>query len=292
VTFSEWPREPGKKRRKEEFAEVDGVRVVRKVRTDMQFLCGGSDHFAFGPCTENANQIINFVGSRFMAWYLHRGWQLCHAAGVCGPEGGIAIAGLSGGGKSTLALHLMREGLDYVSNDRVLVRTTESGPQMVGVPKLPRINPGTALHNPSLVDVLTPQRATELRRLQPQQLWDLEEKYDVDIERAFGPGRMQERAALRAVVILNWERQGDAPTRLQPVDLGAREDLLGALMKAAGPFYEPAGAGPPDGSSVDATAMLRHLDDVPAYEVVGRVDFAQAVTLCGSLLRPELPLQV
>lgn len=292
VSFREWPREPGKKRRKEEIAEVEGARVVRKVRTDMQFVCGGDEHLAFGPCLENVNQIINYVGTRFITRYLHRGWQLCHAAGVANGQDGVAIAGLSGGGKSTLALHLMRRDLDYISNDRLLIHQKGSEARMVGVPKLPRINPGTALHNPSLTDVLTSERADALRCLSADELWDLEEKYDVDIERAFGAGRIRECAALRAVVVLNWERGAEAPPELRRVDLQQRRDLLGAMLKAAGPFYEPAGAGPANGLSVDAAAMLQHLRDVPAFEMVGRVDFVGAIEHCGRLLKPGVSLPV
>jgi HprK-related kinase B len=292
VRFSEWPREPGKKRRKEEIAQIDSLRVVRKVRTDMQFICGDGEHFAFGPCLQNVNQIINFVGTRFISHYLHRGWQLCHAAGVANDTGGLAIAGLSGGGKSTLALHLMRQGLDYVSNDRVLIRQEDGETRMIGVPKLPRINPGTALHNPSLTDVLPTERVEALKRLDAEQLWDLEEKYDVDIDCAFGEDRIQMHAPLRAVVVLNWVRGGAAQARLQQVDLERRQDLLGAILKAAGPFYEPAGAGPPDGHTVDAAALLQHLREVPAYEMVGGVDFIAAIESCRELLRPGLRVSV
>ena len=47
---------------------------------------------------------------------------------------------------------------------------------MSGIPKLPRINPGTALNNPSLRSILSPERRAELEGVDAGELWSLEEK--------------------------------------------------------------------------------------------------------------------
>jgi HprK-related kinase B len=284
LPFERWPREPGKERLKEEVATIEGYRVVRKVRTGMQFVCTDREHYAFGPCLKNLNQVINFVGSRFMTHYMQRGWQLCHAAGIAREGAGLAIAGVSGGGKSTLALHLMASGLDYVSNDRVLMRATSDSVKMLGVPKLPRINPGTAMHNHSLTGILPMERLEELRQLDSDELWNLEEKYDVDIDECFGEGRMRMHADLRGVVILNWRRHSIESAQLRQVSLSQRPDLLRALTKAAGPFYQPGGLGPANGLTVENRAYLDVLERLPVFEMTGGVDFVTAVGQCTHLL--------
>ena len=59
---------------------------------------------------------------------------------------GIGIAARAGAGKSTLALHLLSSGLSFVSNDRLLIKAGASGPELAGIPKMPRVNPGTLLN--------------------------------------------------------------------------------------------------------------------------------------------------
>jgi len=152
--FREWPREAGKAGQKEQFFDLRDGRVVFKVRTGMQFLLGRSDLVAVGPCLANSNQIINFINSQCISERLHEGWSLCHASGVARPSPlgarGIGIAARAGAGKSTLALHLMSSGLCFLSNDRLLIKDTGHGAEMAGIPKMPRVNPGTLLNNPDL----------------------------------------------------------------------------------------------------------------------------------------------
>ena len=94
--------------------------------------------------------------------------------------------GFSGTGKSTLALHIMRSGTDFISNDRVMVEKAFQQHTMYGVAKMPRINPGTVLNNDSLQSVIPEQERLEFEALPPDELWDLEHKYDAFIDHCFG----------------------------------------------------------------------------------------------------------
>ena len=128
--------DPGKPRVKEEFLDLDDGRLVRKRLTGMVFMLGANRHLAVGPCLANDNQVVNFVNSRYIQWLLDRGYLLCHAAAVTTPQRGLVLAGFSGMGKSTLALHLMSQGVNFVSNDRLLLRQQDDGLAMHGVAKL------------------------------------------------------------------------------------------------------------------------------------------------------------
>ena len=66
VDFIDWPREPGKTGRKDSYLDLDGARLVRKVRTGMVFLHGTADRIAAGPCLRNDNQVINFINAQYM----------------------------------------------------------------------------------------------------------------------------------------------------------------------------------------------------------------------------------
>jgi len=285
LDFWDWKRDPGKLGRKDAVADIPGGRVVRKVRTDMQFLMGETHRLAVGPCLSNPNQIINFTISQYLSWLLRRGWLLCHAAGVAADGKGLAIAGMSGGGKSTLALNLISQGLNFVSNDRLLVRLDGSAAHMAGVPKLPRVNPGTLLHNADLTSILSAERAHELSDLAPDKLRTLEEKYDVDISRFYGPGRIEAGASLEAFVILNWNHGDGSTTQIRQVDLAKRPDLLAAVMKPPGPFHKtPQGWSTQNFGDLAPEPYLAHLSKTPIYEVCGGANFNRAATVCLELL--------
>jgi HprK-related kinase B len=280
LSFTDWMREPGKTGRKEEFADIPGGRVVRKVRTGMQFLLGPGIKLAFGPCERNDNQVINFVNTQLINFKLARGWALCHASAVVYRDRGLMFAGLSGGGKSTLALHLMSRGARFTSNDRLLVKAEDGVARMAGVPKLPRINPGTILNNPDLVATIPAARRAELERLEKDELWALEEKYDADITACFGPDRFAGAARADMLFVLNWDRNATTPTEVVPADLTQRRDLLGAVMKSPGPFYETAdGRHPARKPDVDPELYLPHVPHIRALEIRGRADFEQATQL-------------
>jgi HprK-related kinase B len=269
--------DPGKTKIKEEFLDLDGGRIVRKRLTGMLFSFDEEHHLAVGPCTANDNQVINFINSRFIQWMLDRGSLLCHAAGVSLEGRGLAMAGFSGMGKSTLALHMMSRGLNFVSNDRLLLRVENgSGVQMVGVAKLPRVNPGTILGNASLVGILEDHQKEHYARMDPGELWSLEHKHDVYLDECFGAGKFLITAKMSGLVILNWKHKYPR-TSLELVDLRQRRDLLQTVIKAPGLFFLPA---PKTDYDFSEDAYLRLLGDCPVFEARGGVDFAQVSEAC------------
>lgn len=276
MTFADWKREPGKTGRKDAYVDLADGRVVLKVRTGMLFLQSESLRLAAGPCLRFENQVINFVNSQYMTWLQHRRWLICHAAGVVVRDRCLAIAGFSGGGKSTLMLHLLEhEGTAYLTNDRLFVRRESGAVSAAGIAKLPRVNPGTVLHNPKLRSLIPADERAELARLPADELWQIEQKYDVHVHEIFGPDRIIERARLGALLVLNWRLDSDRATRIERVDLAERTDLLeGAVMKSPGPFFhDQSGEHLLDGTALRSPPYLDALREVAAYEATGRVDF-------------------
>lgn len=278
LTFTDWAREPGKTGRKDAYFDVPGARVVHKVRTGMLFLQSENARIAAGPCMQYDNQVINFINSQYMNWLQHNGWLICHASGLEIKGHGVGLAGFSGGGKSTLMLNLLDDDeVNYLTNDRLFIRASEDGVLARGIPKLPRINPGTIVYNKRLQGLLSQERREELLRLPPQELWDLEEKYDVHVEQVYGAKRVSTEAKLDSFVILNWQRESDEETRVTAVDIGQRRELLMALMKSPGPFYQYTdGSFHTDDAAFDEQAYLDALQGISIYEVTGNIDFAVA----------------
>ena len=285
LEFTLKERDPGKSSIKEEFANLPDGRVVRKRLTGMLFVFDRDEHLVIGPCLENDNQVVNFINNRFIQWTLDRGALLFHAAGVAmsrdGGYSGLALAGFAGMGKSTLALACMSKGATFVSNDRLMVGGEGSGLRMYGLAKMPRINPGTVLHNEDLRSVIPPEERAKYARMPQSELWAVERKYDAFIDRCYGPGRYALQASMSGLVLLNWRKpfEGErSEVRVERVNLDERRDLLPAFMKSVGLFYySPPNAELPDFSQ---DAYIELLQGRPVYEITGTANFETAAEAC------------
>lgn len=275
VAYTDWTREPGKTGRKDAICDLENGRLVLKVRTGIQFLQSPGWAVAFGPTETYPNQVINFINTQILNHFQREGWAACHAAAVRNADKGLAISGLSGGGKSTTMLRLMEiAGTQYVTNDRLLVENTDDQTNALGIPKLPRINPGTIVTNARLSGIIDEEREEELRKMEPDELWHLEEKYDLFIDDIYGPGRISHRAPLTDFWVLNWSRDSEAPTEVKHADLNKRPDLLSAIMKSPGPFFQRLdGRFWTDSSPMDTEAYLLALSGIQVWEITGHIDF-------------------
>jgi len=282
IDFIDWKREAGKSGRKDSYADLPGGRLVRKVRTGMVFLQSERYRIAAGPCRKYDNQVINFINSQYMNWLQNRGWLICHAAGLVYRDKCLGIAGFSGGGKSTLMLNLLdNDEVSYLTNDRLFLHAGSGAVLARGIPKLPRINPGTIVHNKKLHSLIPAQQRDALLQLPAAELWELEEKYDVHVDRVYGPGRIRTEASLEALLILDWQRDSDRTLQVEQVNLAEHHDLLGALMKSPGPFYQhPDGSFQQDTAAFDEAAYLEALENVTVYVARGRTDFATLAGRC------------
>ncbi len=276
--FSHWPREAGKIGQKEAVYDGEGFRLIWKVKTGVVFYQSPERAVAMGPCADNDNQIINFINVQYMSHLQYQGCEVCHAAAAQHGQRVLAFAGFSGGGKSTLMLHCLNDpSIDYLSNDRLLVKRSGANVQAYGIPKLPRINPGTLMNNQALVGLASEAQLARWGALSLTDLWQLEEKYDVFVEACFGPGRIQTEGRLDGLMILNWSHQSSAPTRIERVNLPERLDLLEAVMKSAGPMHlDPTGQPLPPLQPLIAEDYLAVFEGVSVFELSGGVDFERA----------------
>jgi HprK-related kinase B len=290
--FTDWNREPGKPGRKDSYFDFEGGRLIRKVRTGMVFLQSKDLRIAAGPCLQYDNQVINFINAQYMNWLQHRGWLICHAAGLTYRGMGFGIAGFSGGGKSTLMLHLLEnDDVSYMSNDRLFVRKGQIDGQgtvieAVGIPKLPRVNPGTIVHNPRLQSLIPANQRESLLAMPSNELWELEEKYDVMIEQVYSPNKILFFAPLKAFLVLNWQRDSDERLRLEQVNLAERLDLLGAIMKSPGPFYQLDDESfYQDMTDFDEQVYLSVFENITVYEAKGGIDFDALLDLYFAVMK-------
>ena len=268
--------DPGKKRIKEEWFDLPDGRVVRKRLTGMLFVFGGDLQLAYGPCLANDNQVVNFVNNRYMQWRLAQGYLLAHAGAVASEGRCLALCGPSGAGKSTAALGLLSAGLDFVSNDRLLFKTRGDTVEVQGVPKHPRVNPGTLLFNPLLASTIQEPEHSRLLALPPHELRTLEQKHDVLIDEVMGPGRFRMQGELAALVVFHWTGEGEPTSR--PIDLADRPELLPLITKSPGLFYEADAKD--EALDLSDARYVRTLARSTVIEITGRQDFEAAQRLC------------
>ncbi|WP_130536767.1 HprK-related kinase B [Thiomicrorhabdus indica] len=293
IPWVDWTREAGKSGRKDAIFDLDyqgqTVRLLHKVKTDMLFVQPAigktNDHqppaMAFGPAESHPNQIINFILTQYLNQHLRQNWLLGHAAALQINNKGIAVAGLSGGGKSTLMLHLLESGQHFISNDRVLISPNITGRLTLrGIPKQPRINPGTIVHNPRLHSLMSDAQRQVFLALPTEELRALEHKFDAPVDEIFWENCYQPETTLDAMIILNWKPVTKEPTQLKITSLTESPYLLPALMKSPGPFYSDAhGNFLKNGVIPTESDYLKYLSKVPVLELNGKVDFSKAKQL-------------
>jgi HprK-related kinase B len=203
IVFSPWGSSG-----KESFAERDGHRLVRKDRTGVLTSIDGARWSIDGDLHQHFSQLINLIGTAYGTWLLDRGSAMIHASAVVRDGRALAIAGDSGLGKSSVAVRLLERGFDFLTNDRLIVEPAHQGVVAHGLPKLPRVNPGTLLAGTRTRLLLDDGSRARYDHLSKEELWGLEEKRDLDVQASLGR-RWLLSAPLSAVFILAWRSTGD-----------------------------------------------------------------------------------
>ncbi len=125
-------------------------------------------------------------------------------------------------------------GYEYVSNDRVLLKPTRRGVHVVGLPKKPRVNPGTLLSSARLEQLLSQGKRAIYREMSPTALWSVEDKHDVDVATALGAHERLE-ATLAIAYSLEWKPSGTG-LDIAPLEADEALDAMRVTAKDFGVF--------------------------------------------------------
>jgi HprK-related kinase B len=206
---------PWTEKGKDAFLDVPTGRFVRKMRTgvtiSIQEDFWSSVWTVRGPVERNFSQVVNMIGNIYGLSLIDRGGAMVHASAVSDAHGrAVAIMAQSGMGKSSVAVRLMEQGFDFISNDRVILEAPLAGEGVTahGLPKLPRVNPGTLLDGENTRIVLDPVARSRYETLPREELWQVEDKYDLEVDRVLGR-RWLLSGELQAALVLNWRHDGE-----------------------------------------------------------------------------------
>jgi len=280
-TFADLVREGGR-RPKEAMQEIAGGRLILKRATGVLMALWPGGAFAAGDVRANLNQGINLVNNCYAKIVLRRGHSLLHASAVSREGRTAVLAGPPGAGKSTSALHLVEAGFHCLSNDRVLARPMADMIEVLGYPKQPRVNPGTLLGHPRLSSLLEPADRAALAALSPGELWELERKSDVDLDRIYGAGTVDLQGRMEALVLLRWRRAGQG-LDVRPLSVDEALAALPLVYKNLGAFDLDRGPGAAM-TAAELGGYRELFERVAVVEVTGGVDFAGLVGVVDKLL--------
>lgn len=281
IPWQNWKGEVGKTRLKEQYLDVVDGRWIHKFKTGMVMFQHLTSPMVIGPCSEHLSQMVNFIINQHINYLQQTGGLICHASCLQIGGTGIAIAAHSGGGKSTTMLKLMDlPDARFISNDRLFLYANAQEVIAKGVPKQPRVNPGTLLHNPKLKDILPKQRQSALQALSTQELWQQEEKYDVMVADIYGPDHLGHATRLNHVVLLNWQPGSDELVKLTAISLDEKPALIKAIAKSPGSFYQNQQGEFLTSAEIPENQFYQDaLRQVSVWEVTGGADFDQLTVM-------------
>ncbi|MGS2743391.1 HprK-related kinase B [Halomonas sp. LS-001] len=265
---------------KEAYWDCPQGRWIHKTRTGITLLQSLTDPVAIGELTQHRSQVVNFINNQFLNQQQRCGYLLGHASAFERQGAVTAIAASSGGGKSTLMLKaLENESARFLSNDRILFQPGSGQVEVLGVAKHPRVNPGTLLNSPRLVNLLPAEERRHFDGMSKRQLWDIEQKYDVLIDNAYGKNKTALSGSLSHLILLDWSLDSTVPTALSPVDIEQTPKALEGLRKGPGPFFQQEDGHFPDEHTPDCQHYAKYLRGVQVMRLTGIIDFARAMEL-------------
>lgn len=111
----------------------DGAQLITFGDVATYLLSGDTTELVCAPADDADVRWKRFLLDTVLWWASStRGAVLLHSSALSGPFGVVAIASVSGGGKTTLALELLRRGWGLVADD--VLALTQAGETVVGHP--------------------------------------------------------------------------------------------------------------------------------------------------------------
>ena len=262
---------PWMEKGKEAFLDLPSGRFVRKLRAGISISIQedfwSSVWTIRGPISRNFGQVIGVIGAIHGLHVIDRGGSMIHASAVANDKDhALAVIGQSGSGRSSVAVRLLAEGFDFISNDRIILDPPLATDEVVvhGLPKLPRVNPGGILDGENtriVLDPTTREQHESSTREKPSK-----GKLDLQVERVLGR-RWILNGELKAAIVLSWG-SGETGLHLQKLTPDQALAEMKRVSKDFGVFDVRL-------ISRSDAALAQTARRIPMYRVTGRPDPAR-----------------
>jgi HprK-related kinase B len=114
------------------------------------------------------------------------------------------------------------------------------------------------------------------------ELWNIEQKYDVLIPQCYGGKKISLSGTLKNLILLDWSLNSSEQTELNPVNIEQQPGVLDGLRKNPGPFFQDVDGQFPDATAQPCEYYADHLKGVRVFQLTGKTDFDRACALLRS----------
>jgi len=199
--------------------DLDEIRIVRQYPSDSYCAADPMRRTAVVTCDDPVTlgqDVRRLLRDLLAATLLVRGHQELHASGVALGDAGVAFAGESNSGKTTLLFDVLRTGrAALMCNGRLFIEESEGGVTATGVPEHFLVRLGTLAGLPEF----RPRHPRELTEAMSEgrSPWTLDQTAKISLQLAevlsTYRARVMTRAPLRVLVFANLQAVGDPVVR-------------------------------------------------------------------------------
>ncbi len=256
------PRRGANKQPRVATADMNGGRVIFRRDTGVMTYIQRNLWTITGDLRANPSEVTRALDAMLSLALVERGYLTLKASAVVRDGAGVALIGGPDSARRTLAVTLLGQGFQWVTEDLLLVRVVDGAVEMRGLPGLLRLSPAAMLAHPVLAATLDAGAHAAYAGQTWRELREHDTRYVVDASETFSTAGIAEGGILRAIVVLRWRNEADAGSPMV-TDLH-HADAAEALADATRSFglYDLRGTLPP------AYNRLQRLEEATTMRMV------------------------
>lgn len=243
-------------------ADMNGGRVIYRRDTGVMTYIQRNMWTITGDLRAHPGEVTRALDAMLSLALVERGYLTLKSSALTREGVGVALVGGPDTARRALAVTLLAQGFQWVTEDLLLVRVAAGEIEMRGLPGLLRLGPGAMLAHPALSIMLSEEERARYHGQSWRDLRELDVRYVVDAAEAFGQAGIAAGGTLRALVSLCWRANdpADAPT-LAPMPRADAYETLADASRSFG-LYEMRGTLPPNYGRLSRIAEIADMQTV------------------------------
>lgn len=260
-------------------ADRDDGRVILRRETGVMTTIRPDAWTIEGDLRTHPGEVTRALDAMLSLALVERGYLTLKGSALTRDGRGIALIGGPDTARRALAVTLLGDGFQWVTEDSLLVRVADGEVEMRGLPGLLRLGPAAMLAHPALRAMLSDDERARYEGQTWRDLREIEARYVVEAADVFGGDGVAAGGVLEMIVALRWKGgETEGTTTIAPL---ARSDAYEALADATRSYglYDMRGTLPPN-----FHRLQRIAETVMMHAVTGPVDLG---TVADALVADE-----